>query len=138
MIYAKILSMCAATAITTGAIVLMAPHASAAPRQPLVVTAPSPDLVVRHVSYADLNLAVSSGEHTLNRRVGNAVTSVCNEAVGPDTLNLASTIANMRCSRSAWDGARPQIARAVQRAREIAMTGSSTIAASAITIAISE
>ncbi len=40
------------------------------------------------------------------------------------------------CDTSAWGGARPQIARAVQRAREIAATGSSTIAAAAITIAV--
>jgi hypothetical protein len=43
-----------------------------------------------------------------------------------------------RCSGLAWDGARPQILRAVQRAREIAATGSSSIAAAAITITIPE
>jgi hypothetical protein len=42
------------------------------------------------------------------------------------------------CSGLAWDGARPQILRAVQRAREIAATGSSSIAAAAITITIPE
>lgn len=139
MIIAKIVSMCAATAITAGAIVVMAPHASAAQHPNLVVTAPADaDLVVRHVSYADLNLTMDRGVQVLNHRVGSAVSSVCIEAVGPDTHSLGSTIANMRCTRSAWNGARPQIARAVQRARDIAATGSSTIAASAIVISISE
>jgi UrcA family protein len=135
MTCAKIVSLCVATAITAGGFFVVSPPASA--RQPIVVTGPSrEDIVVRRVSFADLNLASTSGEKTLNHRVGGAVTSLCIEAVGPDTRSLSSTIANMRCTRQAWDGARPQIASAVQRAREIAATGSSAIAATAITISI--
>jgi UrcA family protein len=134
MICAKIVSLCVATAITAGGFFVVSPPASA--RQPIVVTAPAVDMVVRRVSFADLNLASMSGEKTLNRRVGGAVTSVCIEAVGPDTRSLDSTIANMRCTRHAWNGARPQIASAVQRARQIAATGSSSIAATAIVISI--
>jgi UrcA family protein len=134
MVYAKILSLCVATAITAGGLFIFSPEASARP--PIVVTAP--DIAVRHVSYADLNLASLSGEKTLNRRVGSAVDSVCIEAVGSDTSTLAGNIANRRCNRGAWNGARPQIVRAVERARQIAATGSSTIAASAIVISIPE
>lgn len=136
MIYAKIVSLCVATAITAGGLLIFSPQASA--RQPIVVTAPESDLVVRRVSYADLNLASASGEKRLNRRVGSAITSLCIEAVGPDTHNLGSTIANMKCARGAWAGARPQIARAVERAQQIAATGSSTIAATAIVLSIPE
>lgn len=134
MICAKIVSLCVATAITAGGLFVVSPPASA--RQPIVVTAPAEDMVVRRVSFADLNLASTAGEKTLNHRVGGAVTSLCIEAVGPDTRSLSSTIANMRCTRQAWDGARPQIANAVQRARDIAATGSSAIAATAIVISI--
>lgn len=138
MVLAKILAMCAATAcaataLTTGGL-LLAPNASARQR-PIVVTAPT-DIVVRHVSYADLNLASERGAKVLNRRVDGAIDSLCIEAVGPDTYSLATTTANMACTAGAWKGARPQIARAVERARQIAATGSSTIAASAIVITL--
>jgi UrcA family protein len=137
MVYAKILSLCVATAITAGGgLFLFSPEASA--RQPIVVTGPPQDVAVRRVSYADLDLASLSGEKTLNRRVGRAVNSVCLEAVGQQAHDLYVMVDNMRCTRGAWDGARPQIARAVERARQIAATGSSTIAASAIVISIPE
>jgi hypothetical protein len=41
------------------------------------------------------------------------------------------------CANDAWDSATPQIAQAVQRAKDIAMTGKSSIAATAITINLS-
>jgi hypothetical protein len=41
-----------------------------------------------------------------------------------------------RCRGYAWRGAKPQIASAIERAQQIAATGSSTIAAVAITIAL--
>jgi len=135
MLYAKALSMCAAVGITTFGVLLMSPDASA--KQPIVVTAPT-HLVVRHVSYADLNLASASGEKILNRRVGTAVGDLCLEATGGDNRSLHGTVNMMRCKSEAWGGARPQIASAVQRAREIAFTGSSTIAATAITITLPE
>jgi hypothetical protein len=40
------------------------------------------------------------------------------------------------CSNGAWNDARPQIARAVQRAQELASTGHSAIIAAALTISI--
>jgi UrcA family protein len=115
---------------------LMSPDYASAARRPIVVTAPAQDLVVRRVSYADLNLASFTGEKILNRRVGSAVGDLCNESTGGDTRSLHGTVNMMRCSKQAWTGARPQIARAIQRAREIASTGSSTIAATAITISL--
>ena len=95
----------------------------------LTIIGRSPDQVTRHVSYADLNLASSDGVRTLNGRVGPAVNSVCTEAVGnEDHFTMQD------CSVHSWGSARPQIAQAVQRARDIAATGSSSIAAAAITI----
>lgn len=88
---------------------------------------------VEQVSYADLDLATVPGERKLNRRVSNAVKRVCLFRDG--TRGLPSTGYNI-CSAGAWDGANPQIAQAVQRARDIALTGKSSIAAAAITISI--
>ena len=135
MAYGNLLSMCAAVAITAGGLVVMAPKASAQHR-PVVVTAPSNDTVIRRVSYADLNLSTNAGEQLLNKRVGGAVNSVCEEATEFATGSFQAKGARRACSLAAWDGARPQIQRAVDRAREIALTGSSTIAATAIVISI--
>lgn len=134
MLYGKLFSMCAAVGITIGGLLVMTPHASAGQR-PIVVTSPA-ELVVRHISYADLNLASLSGEKTLKYRVGGAVRSLCDEVAGPDTGDLQSTVAIMECGKDAWGQARPQMARAVARAHEIALTGTSTIAATAITISL--
>jgi UrcA family protein len=101
----------------------------------LVVTAPL-DRVARHVSYADLNLASPAGETTLNRRVDVAVADLCLDATGANDGSFTFKAAMMRCSGSAWNQARPQIDRAVQRAREIASKGSSAITAAALTISL--
>lgn len=134
--YAKLISMCAAVAITAAGVFVMAPQASGKSR-PIFVTGQS-EVITRHVSYADLNLASAPGQMTLNRRVGGAVNGVCSEALGGDDGSVATKIWTQRCHATAWDGARPQIARAIQRAREIAFTGSSTLAATAIVIALPE
>jgi UrcA family protein len=81
------------------------------------------------VSYADLNLASMKGQTTLNRRVDYAVDSVCAEStISVDYYDMHN------CKNFAWSGAQPQIDRAIQRAREIASTGSSSIAAAAIVL----
>src|SRR4051794_27642245 len=78
MNYGKILSLCSAVAITAAGLVVMTSPAFA--KAPVVVTAPAPeDLVVRRITYADLNMASAAGERTLNRRVGGAVDSLCSE-----------------------------------------------------------
>jgi len=113
----------------------------------LVITSPanaqrSPVVVYGHedanvrterVSYADLNLASVAGERKLHRRVDNAVKRVCLFRDG--TVGLPSNGYNL-CADGAWDGATPQIAQAIQRAKDIALTGKSSIAAAAITISI--
>lgn len=138
MTYAKLISMCAALGLTAGAFALTAPPAFGK-SAPVVVTAPAPsDMVRRHISYADLNLASPAGERTLNRRVAGAVSGLCLEATGGADGSFTMGIEIRRCTNSAWEQARPQISQAVQRANEIASTGTSTFAATAITIAIPE
>ena len=130
------LSKLAAAAVTIG---LFLPFASATAKEtPVVVTAPpqEADLVVRRVSYADLDLALPDGRATLHERVGFAIGDVCAEANLFDNGSPEFKSGVMKCSNRAWDHANPQMARAVQRANEIAATGWSTIAAATISISV--
>jgi len=133
--YARLIALSGAAAITSAIVFAMAPPASA--KTAIVVVAPA-DIVTRHISYADLNLASSAGENTLNARVGGAVRSLCDEAVGGEDGSLTGKLATKHCSTSVWDQARPQISSAAERARDIALTGKSTIAAAAIVITLPE
>ncbi len=129
--FTKIIFAAASVAITGAAFTALAPEASAKARTATVTAANDPDLVTRRVSYADLNLASLPGERALNRRVGSAVDSVCSEI-----LHLGDFFADTRCRIKLWSGARPQISSAVMRARQIAQTGHSSIAAAAITLSL--
>ncbi|HEV2594882.1 MAG TPA: UrcA family protein [Sphingomicrobium sp.] len=103
---------------------------------PVVVYAPS-DVVTRSVSYADLDLAFPPGERTLNRRVSGALSSYCSEMTGGyDGLWSTDINAMRRCLDSAWNQARPQVKRAVDQSRGLALIGSSPVAAAAIVIAV--
>lgn len=133
--YARFIALSGSVAITSAIIFAMAPPASA--KASIVVIAPA-EMVTRHISYADLNLASSAGEDTLKARVGGAVRSLCNEAVGGENASLQWKIDTKHCRTSAWDQARPQISSAAERARHIAVTGTSTIAAAAIVIKLPE
>ena len=127
------LSSFTAAALVAGGLFL--PTSATAKDNPVLVTAPT-ELLVRHVSYADLDLALPAGVSTLNDRVDFAIGDVCTEANLGDNGSFSFKSGMMKCSNEAWSGARPQIASAVQRAREIATAGSSPIAAAAITISI--
>ena len=137
MINSKLLSLSGAVAITVGGLFLVAPPASGK-SPPIVVTAPDDYVVVRHISYADLNLASATGERTLNRRVDGAVSDLCLDATGGNDGSFSFKSNMMKCDNRAWGEARPQIARAVQRAHDIASTGTSSIAATAITISLAQ
>lgn len=126
----KTLSLLAACAVTLGGLAIAAP--AVGKEKPVVVTAPSEDIPIRYVSYRDLNLTTPSGEKTLFNRVGYAVKGVCIESTGPH----AAFYEEMGCRKFAWTGARPQIAQAVQRARDLAQFGTSSIPAVAIAIAV--
>lgn len=128
----KIFSICAALATTFGT----SGAPALAKTSHIVVTAPSDEVVGRHITYADLNLATTQGERTLNRRVAYGVNDLCGEAGGPSDGSFAFKRFMTNCSNTAWDQARPQIALAVERAREIASTGMSAITAAAVTISL--
>jgi UrcA family protein len=134
MKYIRFLSASAAVAITIGSFALVA-HPAIAHSGPVIVVA-NQDAVTRHVSYSDLNLASAAGELTLKHRVSGAVSSLCSEATGGQDGFYGTNIARMKCNKTAWGQARPQMANAAQRARDIAVTGTSTIAAVGITIAL--
>lgn len=129
MTYYKRIALFASVALTAGGLVAFSAPASAQGQQ-LVIVSERADNPVRRVSLKDLNLATAEGEKILSRRVRRAVSSACHEAVG-HRLNLQ---ADQSCRDLAWDGAKPQMALAVQRAREIAATGGSKIAPVAISI----
>lgn len=129
----RLISLGASISITATGLFLMAPPASA--KSPIVVYAPN-DVVTRGVSYADLDLTAAPGEQTLNGRVAGVVSSFCSELTGGyDGTNDANN-AMRRCRDSAWEQVRPQIERAVKRARDLASVGSPPIVATAITIAV--
>jgi UrcA family protein len=116
----------------TASLMIAAP--ANAQRGPVVVYGHgNQDVRTERVSYADLNLATQPGERKLFRRVSDAVKRVCLYRDG--TIGLQSNGYTI-CADGAWDSANPQIAQAVQRAKDIAMTGKSSIAAAAITISV--
>lgn len=93
----------------------------------IVQERPADDQLTEYVSYADLQLATRHGERVLNGRVREASRRVC--------APQKEMFDNLGCRRFALKGARPQIALAVARAREIAANGTSSIAPVAIVIA---
>jgi UrcA family protein len=109
-----------------------------AKQEPVVVTATTTEVPIRHVSYRDLNLARSEGEQSLIRRVKYAVKDVCIESSGGEEMPRASAnrLKMNNCRGHAWAGAQPQVDRAIQRAKEIAYNGYSSIAPVAITISV--
>jgi len=112
---------------------LIATAAFAAQNKPVVVYA-EPQEGVRsvRVSYADLDLNQRRHERKLNLRVAGAVKRVCLY----ENRSGLQDLGYYRCADGAWDGARSQITQAVARAQEIALTGKSSIAATAITISV--
>jgi len=113
---------------------LAAASASAAQESPVVVYGEADNSRTEHVSYADLDLTDRGDQRTLNLRVTGAVKRVC---LFEDGYAGLQDVGYYHCSGDAWESAKPQIAQAVQRAKDIAMTGRSSIAATAITINLS-
>lgn len=127
----KFTSLLAAFAVTF--VVFAATAPANAKDRPITVTATEERVPVRIVSYRDLNLARSGDEQILVKRVRYAAKDVCSESVPSDPFY--STMA-LSCRSEAWQGAKPQIKRAVARARDIAANGWSAIAPVAITISV--
>lgn len=126
----KSILFAASLATTASLSVLSTPAFGKQSKDSIVVRAEPSEFVTRSVGYRDINLLLPAGVKALNGRVQSAVTDVCLEATFEAKAFLS-------CEDTAWIGARPQIERAVAQAREMAMTGSSAVAASAIVIDIS-
>ena len=101
-------------------------------QRPVTVYAqPSAEFRTERVGYRDLNLASPAGEKMLTKRVAGAVRRVCS---GDEEYISLIDSDYFTCASGAWVGARPQMAKAIARAQEIALHGRSSIAATAITI----
>jgi UrcA family protein len=125
----KLTSLLAACAVTLIGLAIAAPAVAG----PVVVTATSQDIPVRYVTYRDLNLTNPAGASKLVSRVKHAVNDVCFESVGED---YTRRFAQRDCREVTWQGAQPQIDRAIQRATDIAANGWSAIAPVAISISV--
>lgn len=134
MFYHKFLAISGAVGITAVGLFLLAPPASGK-TAPVVVTGHE-DIISRHISYADLNLASAAGERTLNSRVGGAIIGLCNDVTTQMSGSYWYRLIDGRCTAAAWSQATPQIATALERARGIAFNGASNLAAAQITISV--
>ena len=89
-------------------------------QKPVTVTAHREAPITQRVPYGDLALATKGGRSVLMRRVSFAVDTVCpqdDDDFGPYDVQ--------GCKDFAWDGARPQIRRAINLAKSgatLAMT----------------
>jgi UrcA family protein len=111
---------------------ITSPALAAGQDNPVVVYAePQEGVRTERVSYTDLNLTEQGDHRRLRQRVAGAVKRVCLFENGRSGLQDRGYT---RCSNDAWGDANSQIAQAVTRAREIALTGQSAIPATAIRI----
>jgi UrcA family protein len=97
---------------------LLAAPAAAQPQE-IVVTGKMKipegfEAVKRVVSLKGLDLATAAGAAELQRRVDRAVNNIC---ATPPPRTKQEKLDTKACSDFAWAGARPQIDRALQRAR---------------------
>ena len=117
----------------TASLAFAAPSFAAQQRPVVVYAGPQEGVRTERVSYADLNLAQRSDLRRLKVRITGAVKRVCLFEDGRTGLQDRGYYG---CANDAWDGADPQIAQAVARASEIALTGRSSIPLTAVTIRV--
>ena len=117
--------------VTASLLISSAAFAAVQEKPVVVYGEPQENTRTEHVSYADLDLNQRKDEKKLNLRVTGAVKRVClfeNSRIGLQDNGYYN------CADDAWGQARPQIAQAVERAKQLAMTGKTSIAAAAISI----
>jgi UrcA family protein len=124
----KLYRLCAATGVT---VAIMVGAATAAVAQQVTVIGPRQFEQVRHVriQYADLDLTAAAGYKQLMNRVGWAARRACNPGSFRTLLTPGEYVG---CFDGALTEARPQVDRAVDRARQLSATGTSAIPAVAI------
>ena len=113
LIHYKALSLCAAVATATLSLLAVAP---ANAQSDIVISGPRVSVLqVKRVNHADLNLAYSQHQRMLVRRVDWAVKEVCRDRLQHAENTLTSFRRYRECRDFAWNGAAPQVARAVYR-----------------------
>lgn len=117
----------------TASLAFAAPSFAAQDKPVVVYAEPQEGVRTERVSYADLNLAERRDQRRLNLRVASAVQRVC---LFENSRKGLQDRGYYKCADGAWEGAHPQIAEAVTRAREIALTGHSSIPARPIAIRV--
>ena len=119
----------------TASLLVSAATAQAAQEKPVVVYAgPQEDIFTERVSYRDLDLAAKADQKTLNKRVGGAVRRVCTSA---NAFGTYADLVYRVCADDSWDNARPQIARAIARAEQLAASGQPSVGVGAIAVTAS-
>ena len=129
--YAR-LSAAVLSGVTASLLIATAAFAAGQDGPVVVYAEPQQNVRTERITYADLDLNQRNHQRKLNLRVAGAVKRVC---LYEDRSGLQDG-GYYRCADDAWGDARPQIAQAVTRAREIALTGKSSIAVAAITISV--
>lgn len=118
-----------AAALCMSATAMLAAAGPAHARDVTVRAAAPEDVPQVIVSVADLRLTSASGKKRLHRRVASAVSTVC-----APHYEGARSLGYNRCLGTAWDGARPQMARAISAAERHAQAGGMNVAAAAISV----
>lgn len=113
----------AAALVASAATGLIMAQAAIAKETPVVVRGDPASIRSEHVSYAGLDLATERDARQLRLKVASAVKRVCLFDTSRAKLQASDYYA---CADGAWDGARPQLDRA--------MTGASAIASRSITV----
>ncbi|WP_294172290.1 UrcA family protein [uncultured Sphingomonas sp.] len=105
-----------------------APASAQAPLQ-VIGERTQDDQITERVSHRDLNLANASGQKRLTSRVRSAVGMVCAPL---DFTGLRTQ--RQACRSVAWQGAKPQMARAIARAEQLAASGTTSLPEVAIAV----
>lgn len=107
---------CVGAAAFVGTMLVTATATMAKPVRPVVISKRI-DPMVRYVSYADLSLTTADSRNVLYKRVGNAVSEVCPVNLRSNDADNVSAYKFGYCRDTAWQGALPQIDRAIHAAK---------------------
>jgi UrcA family protein len=111
------LASVALTGLVAAAVPAYGQRAAVEQEAPIVISkrlAPAPDVLIRTVYIADLDLKTAAAQQEMEKRVGKAVEEMCAIA-GP--LPSYKGPLEKPCRDEAWASARPQMELAVHRAR---------------------
>jgi len=108
----------AALAATAGSLVFLSSPAPAQQGVIVIQAVPPAYMNIERVPYGDINLLTRAGENRLHRRVSQAIERVCLYD-NSRWYGLSEPDYN-HCTWGAWNGARPQMAGAIYRARQLA------------------